>query len=176
MDLGLTSDGGGQFLRFAASVNGWFVDGVEVDIKGMTLDPSSLKTGWGRIQEGVAPDWQWDEKLGVRSTLPTPEHRRGFSIQCFIKDVGWREWSANTVGALMGLTALWSNIDPQLKENQGKAVQVAYKGSTAEQKGKGTTRIPNFEIVKWVTMPTAELDTAMDTIPAPKEEVSDEIF
>ena len=176
MDLGLTSESGGEFLRFKASVNGWFVDGAEKDIKGLTLDPSSLKTGWGQIQEGEAPDWVWDEKLGVRSAQPSKEHRRGFSIQAYIKDVGWREWSANTVGSLMGLTALWSKIDPQLKDNQGKAVQVAYKGSTAEQKGKGTTRIPNFEIVKWVAMPTAQIDGAMDTVPAPKEEVSEEIF
>jgi len=175
MDLGLMSEGGGQYLRFKPSVNGWFVDGEEVELKGFTLDPSSLKTGWGQIQEGEAPSWQWDEKLGVRSPQPAPEYRRGFSIQAFVKDAGWREWSANGVGALMGLTNLWSKIDPQLKANEGKAVQVAYKGSTAEQKGKGNTRIPNFEIVGWVTMPSANIDGAMDT-PPPKEKVSEEIF
>ena len=174
MDLGLTTEAG-KFLRFGASVNTWFVDGADCEIKGLTLDPSSLKTGWGKIQEGVAPEWSWDEKLGVRSPQPTQEHRRGFSIQCFIKDIGWREWSANTVGSLMGLTALWSKIDPQLKDNQGKAVQVAYNGSTPEKKGKGTTRIPNFEIVKWVEMPEDLTEGAPASNPKP-EKVSEEIF
>jgi len=155
MDLGLTSDGG-QYVRFMPSVNAWFVDGKETEIKGFRVDPSSIKTGWGKIAEGEAPDYKWDEQLGVRSMQPSPEHRRGFSLMLHIKDVGWREWSAVTVGALQGVTALWSAVDPKIKDNPGKAVVVKYTGSRAETKGKGNTRIPLFEVVGWEAMPSGE--------------------
>ena len=65
MMLDLDNGAGGEYIRFKPSVNEWVVDGEEFDLKAMSLDPASLKTGWGKIQEG-SPDWRWDEQVGVK--------------------------------------------------------------------------------------------------------------
>ena len=55
--LGLENESSGEYIRFKPSVNAWYVDGEEIALKGMSIDPDSLKTGWGLIQEGEAPQW-----------------------------------------------------------------------------------------------------------------------
>ena len=152
MNLGLENDVG-EYVRFKPSINAWFVDGEEVDIKGFHLDPATIKTGYGKISEGEAPDWHWDEQTGVKGKQPSPDHKRGFSVMLFIKDIGWREWSANQVGVLKGMTAFWVQIDPHLKDNAGKVCRVKYDGAKAETIGKGSTRIPQMMLVDWVDPP-----------------------
>ena len=153
MDLGLMNEGGGEFIRFKPSANSWIVDGEEHDLKGFTLDPSSLKTGWGLIQAGEAPDWQWDQNLGVKGQKPEGDYKRGFSVDVFVKDVGWREWSANGVGVLKGFQGLWSDLQGGIAENKGKCVQVSYEKSVSETIGRGQTRIPMFVVGSWVESP-----------------------
>jgi len=161
----LDLDGGSaEYIRFKPSVNAWYVDDNEIDLKGITMDPDSLKTGWGLIQEGEAPSWVWDETLGVRGPKPDGDYKRGFSVMVYIKDIGWREWSSNGAGVNRGLGAIWKTIHAQMSDNQGKAAALKYAGSTADTSGKGATRIPNFELVKWMDKPEAE------TPPAPKQE------
>ena len=72
IDLGLMSEGNSEYIRFKPSVNAWIADGDEVQREDVLLDPSSLKVGWGKITEGQAPEWSWDEKLGKKS-LPLPQ-------------------------------------------------------------------------------------------------------
>tara|TARA_Y100001973_G_C5208904_1_gene343822 strand:- start:14418 stop:14927 length:510 start_codon:yes stop_codon:yes gene_type:complete len=153
MDLGLMDTVKAEYIAFKPSVNGWFIDSDETDLKGFLLDPESMKTGWGHISEGQSPDWQFDKTLGVKSERPTPEHKRGFSVMLYVKDFGWREWQANGVGNLKGMTALWSEIHSQWEKNKGKVVAISTNGSKAETIGKGTTRIPLFTIVDWRDKP-----------------------
>ena len=157
-DLGLMSEGSSEYLRFKPSANAWIADGDELELKDMLLDPSALQVGWGRIKEGEAPDWKWDESTGYlsfqRITRPTDEHRRGFSISVKVPELGWREWSANGVGVLEGFTELWQQVgtDARKPENKGKAIHVRYKGSQAKKVGQGNTRVPKFEVVAWRDM------------------------
>ncbi len=71
-----------------------------------------------------------------------------------LKDKGWREWSANGVGVMMGLSELWQVVGLQWKDkdNQGKAVHLKYKGARLEKIGKGDTRVPEFEVKTWREM------------------------
>ena len=154
IDLGLMSEGNREYIRFKPSVNAWIADGDEVQLEDVLFDPSTLKTGWGKIAEGQAPEWLWDETLGKRTPQPSPDHKRGFSVMLKIKDKGWREWSANGVGVMMGFNELWQVVGLQWKDkaNQGKAVHLKYKGAKMEKIGQGTTRIPEFEVKAWREM------------------------
>ena len=95
-----------SFIRFMPSNNGWFVGtDEEVDIKHILIDPGSVKTGWGRIQLGVAPDWSWDDAIGQRGLRPGEsedekfEYKRGFSVDLFGQEIGLRTWSTTTTVA-----------------------------------------------------------------------------
>jgi hypothetical protein len=52
--LGL-SDSTAEYIRFKPSVNAWLVDGDEIDLKGMLVDPESLRTGWGQYPRRTSP-------------------------------------------------------------------------------------------------------------------------
>lgn len=162
--LDLDNGSGGEYIRFKPSVNAWYVDGEEIDLKGFSIDPETLNTGWGLIQEGEAPKWTWDQTVGVKGPRPDGEYKRGFSIMVYLKDHGWREWSSNGAGVNKGLSNIWKVIHESMGANQGKMATLKYNGSTADTSGKGATRIPNFELVAWNEKPQA------DTPPAPQPE------
>ena len=161
--LGL-SEGTSEYIRFKPSLNQWLVDGEEIEMKGLMIDPSSLKTGWGKIQEAEAPDWQWDERPGVKGSQPSPDHKRGFSVMVYLKAHGWREWTTTGSGPKMGLEAVWPSIHNGAAANPGKVAKVKYDGATAQAIGKGQTRVPQFELVGWSDKPEGEAATAA---PAP---------
>ena len=168
MMLDLDNGAGGEYIRFKPSVNEWVIDGEAFDLKAMSINPASLKTGWGKIQEGEAPDWRWDEQVGVKGPRPDDDFKRGFSVMVHIKDVGWREWSANGTGANMGLRNIWPSIHEGMADNQGKVAGLKYTGSKSETVGKGSTRVPNFEFVKWLPFPQGDEAVASTTPPAPE--------
>ena len=167
--LGL-SDSTAEYFRFKPSVNAWVVDGDEIEFKGMGIDPGSLKTGWGKIQEGVAPEWQWDERPGVKSPNPGEGFKRGFSVKVYIKDYGWREWTSTGSGPKMGLEAVWPAIHNGAASNQDKMAMVACHGAKAVAIGKGTTRVPEFELKGWNDKPAEAAQPApvQETTPEPQ--------
>ena len=133
--LGL-SESTAEYIRFKPSVNQWLVDGDEIDLKGLLIDPQSLKTGWGKISEGVAPEWNWDERPGVKGPKPSDDHKRGFSVMVFIPNAGWREWTSTGSGPKMGLEAVWPAIHNGAASNADKMAMVAFNGAKAVAIGK----------------------------------------
>jgi hypothetical protein len=100
-------------------------------------------------------EFQPDESLGRKGAQPTPEFKRGFKATFFNKQMGVAEFSANGAGANMGLEALYKQVSAQAEVNAGKLPVVEYKGSRPEKVGKGSTRVPIFEITGWVARPAA---------------------
>ena len=145
------------FIRYMPSTNGWFVGKEdEVDLKYFILNPSSVKTGWGKITKGEAPEWVFDEALGKRAIRPgdTEEEKmnfkRGFSVDMFIQEEGLRVFSTTTTGSNIGFENVYTEIHAQQGENVGKFPVIEYTGSEAIKIGKGNTRVPQFTLVKWV--------------------------
>lgn len=145
------------FIRYMPSANGWFVGkDDEVDLKYFILNPTSVKTGWGKITKGEAPDWHWDEALGKRAIRPGDteeekmDYKRGFSVDMFIQEEGLRTWSTTTTGSNIGFENLYSEVHAQQAENVGKFPVIEYTGSEAIKIGKGNTRVPQLKLVKWV--------------------------
>jgi hypothetical protein len=156
--LGL-SGGGGSYIRFSPSINAWQLGKDEIDLKKIVFDLDSIKTGWGLMAEGQAPQWVWDASVGQRTLKPEGEFKRGFSVMVWLgAERGWAEWSSTGTGPAMGFEAFAGEAMAQKADNPGKVVVAAYKGSTPLKVGKGSTRSPNFEILGWADRPADDGD------------------
>ena len=164
--LNLSSSGGsGNYIRFSPQANAWTnSNNEEIQLKKVVFDIDAVQTGWLLLAVGQR-EWNPDVSLGKKGPQPTPEHKRGFMVTLYNKEIGAAEWSSNGVGPNMGLELLYKACDAQRAANPGKLPVVEYKGSKLEKIGKGTTRIPQFELVNWVVRPEG-----MDAAPAPVEQ------
>lgn len=175
LNLG-SSSGGGSYIRFSPAANAWSNQDGEITLKKVVFDIDNVETGWLLLAVGTR-DWQPDAELGKKGAQPTPEHKRGFIVKFYNKEMGVVEWSSNGVGPNMGLNNLYQLCAAERDANPGKLPVIEYKGSKAEKIGKGTTRIPNFEIAQWVARPeamnadgssSAKAKDDFDPFPAPK--------
>jgi hypothetical protein len=156
MNLNLSNSGGGNgnYIRFSPQANAWSNQDGEFTFEKSVFDHENLETGWMLIATGIF-EFLPDNGLGQKGAQPTPEHKRGFRATFYNKTMGVAEFSANGAGANMGLEALWKQVQAQASANPNKLPVVEYKGSRPEKVGKGTTRVPLFEVVSWVARPAA---------------------
>ena len=64
---------------------------------------------------------------------------------------GVHAWTTNAYGAVTGILSIYAKI---FAEKQGEQLPVLkYVGSEEKKFSVGSTRIPQFEIVKWVDRP-----------------------
>ena len=152
--LNLSSGGGnGNYIRFSPQANAWTNNlGEEIQLGKVVFDIDGVQTGWLELGVGVR-DWQADSELGRKGPQPTPNHKRGFIITLYNRTIGSCEWSSSGVGPNMGLEKLYTECAGQRAGNVGKLPVLEYTGSKLEKIGKGTTRIPNFNIVSWIERP-----------------------
>ena len=161
MNLNLSSGGGnGNYIRFSPQANAWTNQDGEFTFEKSVFDYENLETGWLLIATGIFEFFP-DGSLGQKGSQPSAEHKRGFKATFYNKTMGVAEFSANGAGANMGLEALWKQVQAQQSANAGKLPVVEYKGSRPEKVGKGTTRVPLFEVVSWVARPAALQDGGM---------------
>jgi hypothetical protein len=155
MNLNLSNSGGsGNYIRFSPQANAWSNQDGEFVLEKFVFDYENLQTGWMLIATGIF-EFQPDESLGRKAAQPTAEHKRGFKATFYNKTMGVAEFSANGAGANMGLEGLWKQVVAQQSANAGKLPVVEYTGSRPEKVGKGSTRVPEFNVTGWVARPAA---------------------
>lgn len=172
--LNLSSSGGsGNYIRFSSQANAWTNNnGEEIQLKKVVFDIDAVQTGWLALGVGLR-DWQPDATLGKKGAQPSADHKRGFIVKFYNKELGTVEWSSNGVGPNMGLQNLYEACVQQQAANAGKLPVLEYTGSKLEKIGKGTTRIPSFNIVSWIDRPAgmdqtdAEYTAQVAAPPAP---------
>ena len=165
MNLNLSNSGGsGNYIRFSPQANAWSNQDGEFTLEKFVFDYENLQTGWMLIAIGVF-EFIADESLGRKSAQPSPEHKRGFKAVFFNKSMGLAEFSANGAGANMGLEGLWKQVQAQAGANVGKLPGVEYTGSRPEKVGKGSTRVPEFNVTGWVARPAAMQEGAAQAEP-----------
>lgn len=155
--LNLSSGGGsGNFIRFSPAANAWTnSNNEEIQLKKVVFDIDNVQTGWLQLGVGVR-DWQPDAAVGKKGAQPSPDHKRGFSVRFYNKQLGTCEWSSNGVGPNMGLEQIYLKCVEDRKSipmNASLLPVIEYKGSKMEKIGKGTTRIPQFDVVDWIARP-----------------------
>jgi hypothetical protein len=160
-----SSSGSGNYIRFSPQANAWTNNNnEEITLKKVVFDIDNIKTGWLLLGVGVR-DWVQDESVGKKGPQPSPEHKRGFSVVLYNKEIGAAEWSSNGVGPNMGLEQMYKACAAERTSNPGKLPVLEYGHSKAEKIGKGTTRIPIFVLKGWVARP-AGLDAAAEEFEA----------
>ena len=165
MNLNLSNSGGsGNYIRFSPQANAWSNQDGEFALEKFVFDHENLQTGWMLIAVGVY-EFQPDESLGRKAAQPSPEHKRGFKATFYNKTMGIAEFSANGAGANMGLEGLWKQVQAQAGANAGKLPVVEYTGSRPEKVGKGSTRVPEFNVTGWVARPAAMQEGAAQAEP-----------
>ena len=164
--LNLSSGGGsGNYIRFSPQANAWTNNNnEEIELKKVVFDIDNIKTGWLLLGVGVR-DWVQDESVGKKGPQPSPEHRRGFDITLYNKEIGAAAFSSNGVGNNISLEQMYKACAAEREANPGKLPVLEYKGSKAEKIGKGTTRIPIFLLTGWVARP-AGLDAVAEEFEA----------
>lgn len=152
--LNLSSGGGsGNYIRFSPQANAWTNNNnEEITLKKVVFDIDNIKTGWLLLGVGVR-DWVQDDSVGKKGPQPSPEHKRGFQVVLYNKEIGAAEWSSNGVGPNMGLEQMYKACAAERAANPGKLPVLEYGHSKAEKIGKGTTRIPIFVLKGWVARP-----------------------
>jgi hypothetical protein len=166
--LNLSSGGGnGNYIRFSPQANAWTNNlGEEIQLGKVVFDINAVQTGWLQLGVGVR-DWQPDASLGKKGPQPSPEHKRGFIIHFYNKALGLCEYSSSGVGPNMGLEKLYMDCAAQQAANAGKLPVLEYTGSKLEKIGKGTTRIPAFNIISWIDRPLGmDAEGADHSVPA----------
>jgi hypothetical protein len=158
MNLNLSNSGGsGNYIRFSPQANAWSNQDGEFALEKFVFDIDNVQTGWMLIATGVF-EFNADDSIGRKGAQPTPEHKRGFKVVFYNKTMGAAEWSANGAGSNMGLEALYKQAVAQRLSNPDKLPVVEYKGSRPEKVGKGSTRVPEFNVTGWVARPAALSD------------------
>lgn len=156
-----SSSGSGNYIRFSPQANAWTNNNnEEIELKKVVFDIDNIKTGWLLLGVGVR-DWVQDDSVGKKGPQPSPEHKRGFQVVLYNKEIGAAEWSSNGVGPNMGLEQMYKACAAERAANPGKLPVLEYGHSKAEKIGKGTTRIPIFVLKGWVARP-AGLDAAAE--------------
>ena len=151
--LNLSSGGGsGSYVRFSPAANAWTNQDGEIQLGKVVFDIDNVQTGWLELGVGVR-DWQPDDVVGKKGPQPSANHKRGFSVKFYSKALGTVEWSSNGVGPCMGMETLYKQCSDQHAANLGKLPVIEYTGSRMEKIGKGTTRIPAFNITNWIARP-----------------------
>ncbi len=154
LNLNLSSSSSSNYIRFMPSINAWINrDKAEIKmVEPFVFDINNIKTGWLHLDTGVR-DWQEDAVVGQKGPQPSANHLRGFVATFYNRELGTVEWCSNSTGPSKGFELLYQACAEQQAANAGKLPVIKYISSEAKKIGQGTTRIPKFEITRWVIQP-----------------------
>jgi hypothetical protein len=164
MSLNVEPRIGGDFipyLKFNAKAGRWYSkteDGGEQEVVNLTaiFDLAQIKTGWILFTEGQAPSSVWDN--GATAPQPTPQHRRGFSVNVFSpKEIGGlREFSSSSNAAIIAIKEMYEEQYESAPEAKKGMVPVVTCEKVFPVKSRqGTNYQPVLKITKWVPRPQA---------------------
>ena len=162
-----------EYIGWKAQKEIWEVDGESCQIKKLLIDPTTIKQGQGKLAQGQAPIWIWDEAPGVRSETKEG-FKRAFCISVYLSEkygatkTGWRDWMTNQSASKNALSAIWKDIGPKIKDNKGKVAVIEINGSKPQAIGENRVNVPILKMVGWTDRPVINK-------PEPEPELKDDI-
>jgi len=173
---------GTPYLRFLSQKDRWEmsseVSGEHEPVKmdsAIIIDIENLILGWMFIKSGHPKDWiPWPNVDGDGAAAkPNEEYKTGFVVKCyskkqFGKDAPVREFSSNAVGAKEFIKHLYNYAEENKKFGKGKVPLLKILQSTEVKFNKGSSAIPQYEIVEWVDRP----DELVGDVPPPAKDAS----
>lgn len=163
MPLAIPGGGEGKpYIRFQASMNSWQ---MSVEGGGSTeftfdqpavVDIQNVQLGWLLLETGNR-DWQPWPNNAQKPKPAEGDYKAGFEAQVYAKtmfgDEPVRSYSSNSTGNVMFIQELYNAAEACPEFNQAMSPVIKITGSKPLKVGKGNTRVPQFEIVKWVPRP-----------------------
>jgi len=162
MALNFVSSGGGSpFLRFSVENNEWLMSSAGGELMPLdftspvVIDIENVEQGWLKLDGGR--DWiSWPDNRPTEK--PSDLYRQGFVLKFYssklFDDEPVRELSSNGAGMTEFLKKLYAEAEASGNFGSGKVPAVKILKATPVRIGKGPTKIPQFEIVKWVDRPS----------------------
>jgi len=181
MPLMIGGGDGKPYIRFSPSINSWEMSTPDGRTEftwdaPVVFDVHGLQLGWMRI-DAQGRDWQPWPSLTQRTPQPDDEYKIGFRIDVvsnkLFGEEPTREFSSNTFGNLTFIQDLYNQSETAPEFKAGKVPVIQITGEKAQKVGKGNTRIPEFEIKKWVDRPDDLADGSVEVVlsaPQPKPE------
>ena len=173
IDLG-SGESQAKWIAYKPQKDEWEYNDGEPSMDSFIFDHHSMKVGWGKITRGAPPEYKWREDPNTPEPAPgqtgTDGWNEAYSVELYLKDEGTFLWSTTTKGALQGIKTIYQEIWHNAQE--GKLPVLKYTGS---EETTWKSRIPQFEIARWVTKPADWNDApAPEVAPEPEAEESNE--
>ena len=160
----LNEGGGAAFIRFSAELDTWSRSSATGDLIDITwdspviVDVENIQLGWLKLAGGR--DWiEWpnNDVKQAAALKPSDEYKQGFNVKFYstklFDDEPIRELSASGVGVFTFVRNVYDECETEFGKDKVPAIKITK--STPTRIGKGSTKIPNFEIVKWLDRPEA---------------------
>jgi hypothetical protein len=170
--LGNASESSAQgWIRFSVEENSWSQSSpsgepeeIEWDSP-VLIDVEKVKFGWLKLMGGR----DFLEWKGTPSEKPSDEYKQAFSVnfystKLFGEDTV-KEFCSSGQGVTQFLRALYNEAESGFGKGQVPAVRI--KRAEKVKLGRGSTKIPQFEIVGWKPRPKDLSGSAADPEPAP---------
>lgn len=109
MSLYLTTASIYNYVNYKALTDQWLLD-KEIQLNDFALYPDSLKTGWGFLASGMAPDLIWDKKTGRPEPQPSPEYKRAFSVEVMDEQNITMVWCGTGYGSCKAIVTIFEEI------------------------------------------------------------------
>jgi hypothetical protein len=142
----------------------WEKSETEMDLPvKVVMDLEEIEVGYIAFL-ATGPDFHMVKVGQAKPPAPSPEHKEGFRVRLYNKDLGLREMSSSSKIVRNQMNALHDQWLAGKSDNAGKLPVVEITGSeriTIETKNQGTQafRAPKWSIVSWIERP-AGMDAA----------------
>ena len=129
----------------------------DIELKKLTIDWASLKTGWGMLAQGNS-DFAWAEVAGTSIQRPGEDYKPAFQVDVWLAAadgapsdcwVHWRSIGQMNRNAIQGLQR---DVMKGAKDNAGKVVVASVKEIV--KSGKNNNHMPVLTVDSWVDAPS----------------------
>ena len=147
-----------KWVSYKPQKDEWVYNDGEVEDSNPSFifDFLNIKAGWGKLQAGSPPEYHWWANRNIKEPQPSEEHKKALSVDLYFNSEhmkGVYSWTTNANGPVTGLLTIYAKIFEEMKAHIDKLPVLKYVGSEEKKFSVGSTRIPQFEIVKWVDRP-----------------------
>ena len=169
--------GGNAFVRYMVRDNEWQMSSAagmetfDMSSAPVVVDIENIQLGWLKLEGGR--DWlPWPKNDPQQVTKPSDAHNQGFSVMFYstklFEDEPVRELSASGAGIRQFVMDLYEEAEKAKEFGSGKVPAIKIGEAPRVKMGKNSTRVPQFEIVKWINRP----DELVGDVPPPAKDAS----
>ena len=153
---------GNAFIRYMVTENQWLkstatgTEEFDISEAAVVVDVEKIQLGWLKLEGGR--DWQpWPNNKPPSLIPPTEAHKQGFSVMFYstkmFDDQPVRELSVSGAGVREFINNVYDEAENSKEWGSGKVPAIKIKDGKKVKMGKNNSRVPQFEIVKWINRP-----------------------